>query len=148
MREKLVDRIELEGAEDFGGRSSMDVTRFAQLGKGYGVEVWGGVNSNCIRSPEWSPAATMRRALAQYDAGVSGLQIYESNNWYAQRPVRWFLPLLGNPEAMRRMLAESNLETVWPTVSTNCFTGIDNHSNFDSPSPCAYDICETGRHEL
>ncbi len=148
MREKLVDRIELEGAEDFGGRSSMDVTRFAQLGKGYGVEVWGGVNSNCIRSPEWSPAAAMRRALAQYDAGVSGLQIYESNNWHAQRPVRWFLPLLGNPEAMRRMLAESNLEAVWPTVSTNCFTGIDNHSNFDSPSPCAYDICETGRHEL
>ena len=148
MREKLVDRIELEGAEDFGGRSSMDVSRFVALGHEYGVPVWGGVNSNCIRSPEWSPAAAMRRALAQYDAGVSGLQIYESNNWHAQRPVRWFLPLLGNPEAMRRMLSESNLEAVWPTVSTNCFTGIDNHSNFDAPSPCAYDICETGRHEL
>ena len=148
MREKLVDRIELEGAEDFGGRSSMDVSRFVALGHEYGVPVWGGVNSNCIRSPEWSPAAAMRRALAQYDAGVSGLQIYESNNWHAQRPVRWFLPLLGNPEAMRKMLAESNLEAVWPTVSTNCFTGIDNHSNFDAPSPCAYDICETGRHEL
>ena len=148
MREKLVDRIELEGAEDFGGRSSMDVTRFVELGRRYGVKVWGGVNSNCIRAPEWSPAAAMRRALAQYDAGVAGLQIYESNNWYAQRPVRWFLPLLGNPEAMRKMLSESNLEAVWPTVSVNCFTGIDNHSNFDAPSPCAYDICETGRHEL
>lgn len=148
LREKLVDRLELEGAEDFGGRSSMDVTPFVDLGQRYGIPVWGGVNSNTIRAPEWSPAAAMRRALAQYDAGVSGLQIYESNNWNYQRPIRWFLPLLGNPPLMRKMLAESNLEAVWPTVSTNCFTGIDNHSTFDAPAPRSYDIYESGRHEL
>ena len=148
LQEKLVDRLELEGAEDFGGRSSMAVTPFVELGRRYGIPVWGGVNSNTLRAPEWSPAAAMRRALAQYDAGVSGLQIYESNNWNYQRPMRWFLPLLGNPPLMRKMLAESNLEAVWPTVSTNCFTGIDNHSTFDAPAPRSYDIFESGRHEL
>ncbi len=147
-RESLVDRIELEGAEDFGGRSSMDVTHFVELGRRYGMTVWGGVNSNTIRAPEWSPVAAMRRALAQYDAGVKGLQIYESNNWNSQRTMRWFIPLLGNPLRMKEMLAESNLEAVWPTVSTNCFAGIDNHSTMDAPSPCAYDVYETGRHEL
>lgn len=128
-REKLIDRLELEPLEDFGGRGSHDVRPYVELGRRRGIPVWGGINANTLRNP----AAVMKRALGLHAAGVDGLYFYESNGMSATDSVRWLIPLLGDPKRLAAFLENSNVEACAPVKATNCTSGFDNHSRFDGP---------------
>jgi len=123
-REGLVSRIQLDPLEDCDGRGSHDVRPYVELGKRHRVEVFGGVNGNTF----WNYPAILRRALGLLDAGVDGIELYESNNFALLSQPRWLVPLLGNAERIRTFLAESNLEACYPIWSRRAAAGHDNHS--------------------
>ncbi|NUQ64639.1 MAG: hypothetical protein HUU20_19415 [Pirellulales bacterium] len=129
-REKLLDRLELEPLEDFGGRGSHDVRPYVEIGRRHGIPVWGGINANTMRNA----AAVMKRGLGLLDSGVGGLYFYESSNLSGTDHLRWMIPLLGNRERLRVFLKTSNVDACDPVSATNCCSGFDNHSRFDASS--------------
>jgi hypothetical protein len=126
-REKLLDRLELEPLEDFGGRGSHDVRPYIEIGRRHGISVWGGINANTMHNA----TAVMKRALGLHEAGVAGLYFYESSNLCATDPMRWLIPLLGHRDRLGEFLRTSNVEACDPVKATDCCSGFDNHSRFD-----------------
>ena len=124
-REKLIHAVQLDPLEDCGWRGEPhDVRPYLELGREYDVPVYGGINGNTF----YNPTAVLRRGLGLLDAGVDGIEIYESNNSAAISPRRWMIPLLGNATRLRQFLDESNLDAVHPVWSKNAASGYDNHS--------------------
>ncbi len=124
-REGLIHEIQLDPLEDCGWRGEPhDVRPYLELGRRYELPIYGGINGNTF----WNPTAILRRAAGLLDAGVAGIEIYESNNFAAISPRRWMLPLLGNREELRRFLNDSNLDAVHPVWSRDAASGYDNHS--------------------
>ncbi len=127
-REKLIDRIQLDPLEDCDGAGSHDVTPYVQLGRQHDIKVYGGISCNTW----WNVHAICRRALGLLQAGVDGLELYESNNHVVLRPQRWLVPLLGNAVELEHFLQTSNLSACFPIWSRNAASGHDNHSFRDS----------------
>ena len=124
-REKLIHAIQLDPLEDCGWRGEPhDVRPYLELGRRYELPVYGGVNGNTFRNP----TAVFRRGLGLLEAGVDGIEIYESNNFAVISPRRWMIPLFGNGAKLRQFLNESNLDAVYPVWSNNAASGYDNHS--------------------
>lgn len=124
-REGLIHEIQLDPLEDCGWRGEPhDVQPYLELGRRYGLPIFGGVNGNTF----WNPTAILRRALGLLKAGVAGIEIYESNNFAAISPRRWMIPLLGHPARLTDFLENSNLDACYPIWSRNAASGYDNHS--------------------
>ncbi|NLP11116.1 family 10 glycosylhydrolase [bacterium] len=127
-REKLIDRMQLDPLEDCDGAGSHDITPYIELGRRYGVEVYGGISCNTW----WNVHAICRRALGLWQAGADGLELYESNNYVVLRHQRWLVPLLGNAGRLEYFLQTSNVSACFPIWSRNAASGHDNHSFRDS----------------
>lgn len=124
-REKLIHGIQLDPLEDCGWRGEPhDVRPYLALGHRCNLPVFGGINGNTF----WNPTAILRRALGLLEAGVDGIEIYESNNFAAISPRRWMIPLLGNAQQLEQFLRDSNLDAVHPLWSRTVTSGYDNHS--------------------
>lgn len=132
FRERLLDRLELEPLEDFGGRGSHDVRPYTELGRRYSIPIWAGINCNTMRNP----TAVMKRTLGLHEADVDGLYFYESNVMSGIGPLRWVIPLLGDRQRLAEFLRASNVEACYPVKATDCCSGFDNHSRFDGPGTC------------
>jgi hypothetical protein len=123
-REGLVDVLQVEPLEDRGGQGSHDIRPYLDLGRRYGIPIFGGINGNT-----WSNfTVIMKRALGLLEAGVDGIEIYESNNFCVMEDRRWIIPLLGNRQRLADFLATSNIEACYPVWATNACAGFDNHS--------------------
>ena len=122
-REGLLQRLQLDPLEDCQGRGSHDVGPYVELGRRHGIQMFGGIGNAF-----WNCAALYRRALGLHDAGVDGIELYESNNQAILTQQRWSVPLFGNATRIRDFLAESNLEACYPIWSRNAAAGHDNHS--------------------
>lgn len=123
-REKLVARLQLDPLEDCDGRGSPhDVRPYLELGRRHGIEVYGGIGLTV-----WNYAVIMKRALGLLEAGVDGIEFYESNNYAIIQPQRWIIPLLGNQALLREFLGTSNLDACFPVWARNAASGFDNHS--------------------
>ena len=122
-REKLVDRIQLDPLEDCEGRGSHDVRPYVELGRRCGIEVYGGIGNSF-----WNYTVMYKRALGLLDAGVDGIELYESNNQAVLTQQRWVVPLFGNAKLIREFLSASNFEACYPVWSRNAAAGHDNHS--------------------
>ena len=124
-REGLVHRIQLHPIEDTaGGEGAHDVRPYVELGRRYNVRVFGGVNCNTF----WNYPAVLSRGLSLLDAGVDGIELYESNASAALAPKWWIITLLGNADRIRAFLHRSNLDACYPIWSRHAAAGIDNHS--------------------
>ena len=123
-REGLVERIQLDPLEDCDGRGSHDVRPYVELGRRHGIAVFGGTNCNTF----WNYTVLLKRALGLLDAGVDGIELYESNAYARLAAERWLVPLLGNAPRLREFLGTSNLEACYPVWSRNAAAGRDNHS--------------------
>lgn len=129
LREGLVDQLQLDPLEDRGGRGSHDVRPYLKLCRGTGVPVVGGVGATWMRGNE-ACAAALRRALGLLEAGVDGVEIYETEVLAACGGQRWALPLFGHEKQLRRFLAESNIEACYPVSAASAAYGYDNHSHW------------------
>jgi len=127
-REKLVARLQLDPLEDSQGAGSHDITLYVELAERHGIEVYGGINGNTW----WNVQVIYRRALGLLQAGVDGIELYESNNYAVLRPERWIVPMLNRGEGISRFLQTSNLDACFPIWSRNAAAGHDNHSFRDS----------------
>ena len=124
-REALIDQIQLDPLEDCGWRGEPhDVRPYLKLGARYGLPIFGGINGNTF----WNLTAILRRAVGLLQAGVAGIELYESNNFASISPRRWMIPLLGNLAELRDFLENSNLDACYPVWSRNAAAGYDNHS--------------------
>ncbi len=124
-REQLIAQIQLDPLEDCGWRGEPhEVRPYVELGRRGGVPVYGGVNGNTF----WNYPALLRRALGLIEAGVAGIELYESSNFATCSPERWLVPLLGDAPRLKAFLAESNLDACFPIYSRDACTGYDNHS--------------------
>ena len=121
--EKLVNRVQLDPLEDCEGRGSHDVRPYVELGRRHGIEVYGGIGNLF-----WNYAVMYKRALGLLDAGVDGIELYESNNQAVLTQQRWVVPMFGNAEMIREFLASSNLDACYPVWSRDAAAGHDNHS--------------------
>jgi hypothetical protein len=128
LREGLVDMLQLDPLETCGGEGEHDVTPYLELGRQYGLPVLGGVGATWSSKSAYPVA--LRRALALCEAGVDGIEIYETECQARASNFRWVLPLMGHPERLREFLAESNLEACYPITAANAFHGHDNHSKW------------------
>lgn len=124
-REGLIDILQVEPLEDRGGRGSHDMRPYIDLGRRYGIPVLGGINGITL----WKNyTVILKRALGLLEAGVDGIEIYESNAFCVMSPQRWLIPLLGNKDRLREFLSASNIEACYPVWATNACAGFDNHS--------------------
>ncbi|MEX2578116.1 MAG: family 10 glycosylhydrolase [Verrucomicrobiales bacterium] len=124
-REGLIHQIQLDPLEDCGWRGEPhDVRPYLELGRRHDLSVFGGINGNTF----WNYTAIMRRALGLLEAGVAGIELYESNNFASSSPERWIVPLLGHPERLRDFLENSSLDACYPVWSRSAASGYDNHS--------------------
>jgi len=124
-REGLVDQIQLVPLEDCEGRGgSHEVLPYLELCRRHDVVVWGGINGNTFSNY----TAIMKRALGLLEAGVHGIELYESNNFCVITPQRWIIPLLVDKQRLRRFLDTSNVEACYPVWARNAAAGFDNHS--------------------
>ena len=115
-REGLIHQIQLDPLEDCGWRGEPhDVRPYLELGRRYDLPVFGGINGNTF----WNYTAIMRRAQGLLEAGVAGIEIYESNNFALICPQRWIIPLLGNLPQLKAFLETSNLDACYPVWSRN-----------------------------
>ncbi len=123
-REHLVDRLLLDPLEDVNGLGSHDVRPYVELAHQHAIEVYGAVNGNTY----WNYAVHYKRALGLLQAGVDGIELYESNNQCILSQERWTVPMFGHADELSRFLRTSNIEACYPVWSRNAASGHDNHS--------------------
>lgn len=140
IRERLIDELQLDPLENRGGGcaevGSQDVTPYVDLCRRHGVIVLGGVNGSTatrdlsrstVEGPDYAPPVGLRRAIGLAEAGVDGIEIYESELFAYASHARWLVPLFGSPSDAEAFLANSNIESVYSITASNAVRGHDNH---------------------
>lgn len=128
LDEGLVDYLQVACLESRGGSdcNSHDVIPYVELGKRYGIPVFGGIGATWSRTPEALPAV-FRRVRGLHRAGVDGIEVYESETIARCSSYRWATPLFGQPDALSEFIENSNLDACYPVNASTCLYGCDNH---------------------
>jgi len=129
VKEGLVDQLQLDPLETWGGRGSHDVRPYVELCHRRGITVIGGVGATWTNAA--GRTAALRRALGLLEAGVDGIEVYEAELQAKCSDRRWALPMFGNARRLRLYLSESNQESVYPVTASTAPFGHDNHSRWD-----------------
>ena len=165
IEEELVDELQLDPLENRGGNSaalgSQDVTPYVEACREHGIVVLGGVNGTTatrdlkrgaageeLKGPDYAPTVGLRRAIGLADAGVDGIEVYESELFAYPTHARWLVPLFGHPSDTRAFLNESNLESVYPITASNATRGHDNHWMTGHCLPDSDGLPRGARHEI
>lgn len=93
------------------------------------MPVIGGVGATWASSPA-AHVAGLCRALGLLEAGVDGIEIYETEMLARCSQYRWVLPLFGNAERLRAFLDQSNLAACYPVDASTAMYAHDNHSRW------------------
>jgi hypothetical protein len=104
------------------------VRPYIALGKKYGVKVFGGIGATWTYHKALVPV--LRRAQGLLAAGVDGIEIYETNYMARTAPLRWIVPLFGNPERLAEFFANSNIPACYPVSAATAAYGYDGHSDW------------------
>lgn len=129
LEEGLVDELQLDPLEVWGGRASHDLRPYLELGREHGVTAIGGIGATWVRQP----VVALHRARGLLLAGVEGIEIYETEIEAWARPRRWVMPMFGNLERIESYLGESNAEACFPITAANAHMAHDNHSRWTDP---------------
>jgi len=129
LEEGLVDQLQLDPLEIWGGRGSHDVRPYLELGRQYGIPVIGGMGS----SWRWQPIVALHRARGLLQEAVDGVEIYETELMARCGNHRWAIPMFGDLEQLERYLETTNAQACYPIGAANAHLGHDNHSRWHSP---------------
>jgi len=134
LKEGLVDRLQLVPLEERGGEGprSHNVEPYLLLGTRYNVAIFGGIGSTWSWGQGPGIPSSLRRAIGLINAGVDGIEIYESNDHAISQHMRWIMPLFGSREEAVSFLESSNLEAVYPISASTVMFGYDNHSRWST----------------
>lgn len=135
--EGLIQELSVSSLNWLADFQEHDLRPYTELGRQFGVKVYGGVNALALQrvagglpGPEdRSPVRLAERALRQYEAGAEGMTLYQSD--YAVWPEDLWpvLPLLGDPAALAAFAADPANRRRWPLTYRNLPYGTDNHGN-------------------
>lgn len=129
LEEDLVDQLQLDPLETWGGRAGHDVRPYLELGREHGVTIVGGIGATWVRQP----VVALHRARGLLLAGVDGIETYETELEARSHPRRWVMPMFGNLERLEQYLRESNAEACYPITAANAHLAHDNHSRWTNP---------------
>lgn len=128
-REGLIQQLQLDPLEEFNAKGRHDVRPYLEIGRRHGVPVIGGMGStSLLGATPRVVTAGLRRARGLHMAGVDGIDMYETEMLSVSTPLRFLLPLFGNPARLEQFLNESNIDAVYPVDAGNAAAGHDNHS--------------------
>lgn len=149
LDEGLVDYLQIAGLESLAGPdcNSHDIRPYVELGKRYGIPVFGAIGATWCRTAEGMTTA-LRRVHGLHAAGVDGIEIYESETIARCSRHRWMTPLFGQPDILQDFIATSNLEACYPTGASTCLYGYDNHSRWWVDGQWAWFLDGSGEHCL
>lgn len=132
LEESLIDRLQLVPLEDRGGEGakSHNIDPYVLLGEKYKISIFGGIGATWTSGQGAGIVPSLYRAIGLIDAGVKGIEIYESNDHAFSHRLRWVIPLFGNREEAISFLKISNIEAVYPITPSTAMFGYDNHSSW------------------
>jgi len=135
-RERLIDQIQLDPLEDLGGRGRHDIRPYLGVARRYGISVIGGMGSTSfLVGLDGNPGGLvpgLKRALGLLQAGVDGMDTYETEVLALADSVRFAVTLFGHPERLKNFLKDSNIEACFPIDANTAAAGHDNHSRWGS----------------
>lgn len=133
-REHLVDQIHLDPLEHFGGEGRHDVRPYLEIARKYNVKVIGGIGATAFQpfTPNTFGGLLpgLLRAKSLHEAGVDGIDSYETETLAWMKSTRFLMSLIGNTAALKQYLLDSNLDACYPVDAGNAAAGHDNHSNW------------------
>jgi hypothetical protein len=128
-REGLIQQLQLDPLEEFYAKGRHSVIAYLDLARRHGIRVIGGMGSTALLGRTLRViTAGLKRARGLHQAGVDGIDMYETEMLAIALPVHFLLPLFGNPEKLEQFLNESNVDAVYPVDAGNAAAGHDNHS--------------------
>lgn len=130
FQEKLVDRLYLNPLEIYGG-GLREVTPYVDAGKASGVEIYGAIGQTWLWGGGGGVTAALMRASSLIEAGVDGLEFYESELFSRSHPLHELVPHLGSQKLITDLLDRSNLQACHPFDNESAMLGYDNHSRWD-----------------
>lgn len=129
LREGLVDRLYLNPLEIYDG-GLREVAPYVDLGRETGVEIYGGIGQTWSWGEGLGATAALLRAASLIDAGVDGIDFFESELLSRHHPLHDLIPLMRDRHAIRDLLEDSNLPACYPFDLESVMLGYDNHSRW------------------
>lgn len=132
-RENMIDEIMTQQLQWVRGLWVHDVAPYVQLGRRTGVKVTGGVNTYPVEGWQLNPVRVAERILEQYNKGVSGISLYETNTTVLQPEMELILDAIHGYESLERLVQNKDWRDMWPVNGFNANCGMDNHSVYCTP---------------
>ena len=127
----LVDEIAVHPLQWIHGIWQHDAAPYVDLGRLSGVKVYGGVNGYPVEKGfAQNPVCIAMRILEQYQKGVAGISIYETNDSVLRPELTRLLGCLGDIRDLQALLEDRSWTDAWPVDGLNQNCGMDNHSGF------------------
>ena len=127
-REGLVDCVLTHPLQWINGIWTHDVQPYVELGRRTGVKIFGGVNTYAVQGWQMNPVCIARRIKYQYEAGVAGMSLYETNDTVIQPAVAELLAAMCCYDDLAALLENKTWLAQWPVNGLNANCGMDNHS--------------------
>lgn len=128
-REHIVDCVVTHPLQWIHGIWTHDVRPYVDLGRRTGVTVYGGVNTYPVHKGfQFNPVSIAERIRQQYDAGVAGVALYETNDTVLHAELEPILRAIGSDDGISELLNDREWRKAWPVNGLNENCGMDNHS--------------------
>ena len=132
-RERIIDTLITHPLQWIHGFWIHDVSPYVDIGRRTGVKVFGGVNTYPVHKGfQFNPVCIAQRIKEQYDAGVAGISLYETNDTVLHSDLDTILKSIYCYDDIVSLLADKKWRDRWPVNGLNANCGMDNHSG--SPS--------------
>lgn len=126
----LIDEMLIHPLQWIHGIWTHDASPFVALGGRTGVKVTGGVNTYKVEGWAMNPVCVAQRIMEQYNAGVAGISLYETNDTVTKPEMAPVLEAVHDRQSLETLLADSSWLEAWPINGLNANCGMDNHSAF------------------
>jgi hypothetical protein len=128
-REKIIDILVTHPLQWIHGFWIHDVSPYVDIGRLTGVKVFGGVNTYPVHKGfQFNPVCIALRIKEQYDAGVAGISMYETNDTVLHSDLTPILKSIHCYDDIASLLADKKWRDRWPVNGLNANCGMDNHS--------------------
>ncbi len=129
LKEGLIERLCLNPLDIYEGGGLREVAPYVEACHAAGVEVYGGIGQTWAWENAGATAA-LHRMASLLDAGVDGVDLYESELLARCHPLHPLVPHLRSRSTIATLLEQSNLAACYPLSAENVLLGYDNHSRW------------------
>jgi len=124
----LVDEVIVHPLQWIHGIWTHDASPYVDLGRRTGIKITGGVNTYKVEGWAMNPVCVARRIMDQYEAGVAGISLYETNDTVVKPEMNEVLAAIHEYVELKQLLADKSWLAKWPINGLNANCGMDNHS--------------------